>query len=120
MARRAVAVGGSASTSGAGAVLISPRTSCNCCFNNMVDEEICSQVGSDRPDVLAVDQEMTERGLPKGGLFWCWPIKWARKPWTTDRADGLINMRISDRRLRPCSPKKLRFRWPTWMKRRSI
>src|SRR2546429_9456205 len=110
MAWRAVVAAGRASACGAGADLISPRTSCNCCCNNMVDEEICSQVGSGRPDVAIVDQEMAGRGLPNGGLFWCWPIKWARKPWTTDRADVLINMRISDRRLRPCSPKKLRFR----------
>src|SRR2546430_16010218 len=116
MAWRAVVAAGRSSACGAGAALISPRTSCNCCCNNMVDEEICSQGGSGRPDVAIVDQEMAGRGLPNGGLFWDWPIKWACKPWTTDRRVVLNKIRIPDRPLRPWSPKNLRLHCRQWFK----
>src|SRR5712692_1220051 len=59
---------------------ISPRTSCNCCCKNMVEEASCSQFGSTRPVIFVVVQEETGRGLPKGWVCWCWPVKWTRKP----------------------------------------
>src|SRR5260370_7369 len=46
--------------------LISPRTSCSCCCNNIVEARICSQPGSGCPVIFEVTHDVTVLGLPKG------------------------------------------------------
>src|SRR5258708_8899987 len=87
--------------------LISPRTSCSCCCNNIVEARICSQPSSGCPVIFEVTHEVTGRGLPKSFER---PATCPLSPSTTDKEAELTTMLIPRLPARPFPPNKLLFR----------
>src|SRR5258708_3959618 len=84
--------------------LISPRTSCSCCCNNIVEARICSQPSSGCPVIFEVTHEVTGRGLPKAFER---PATCPLSPSTPAEKAELMSILISAMRLRPWSPTRL-------------